>query len=158
MKAFILAAGLGTRLRPLTDRMPKALVPVGGVPLLEQVVIRLKDAGYDDIVVNVHHFADMIEDFLDEKGNFGIKMVVSDERALLRETYDACHYVSARIVLIILLWESEVGEIFEEADYVRHLRKFGLMKQTHLPIVRYAGTSGTSDYALTLFHLFAERV
>ena len=94
MKAFVLAAGLGTRLRPLTDRMPKALVPVGGVPLLEQLFIRLKDAGYDEIVVNVHHFADMIEDFLAEKENFGLKVEISDERDLLRETGGAIRHAA----------------------------------------------------------------
>lgn len=94
MKAFVLAAGLGTRLRPLTDRMPKALVPVGGVPLLEQLLIRLRDAGYDDIVVNVHHFADMIEDFLKEKDNFGLKIRLSDERDLLRETGGALRHAA----------------------------------------------------------------
>ncbi|MBO4570737.1 MAG: NTP transferase domain-containing protein [Bacteroidales bacterium] len=93
-KAFILAAGLGTRLKPLTDRMPKALVPVGGVPLLEQLFIRLKDAGYDEIVVNVHHFADMIEEFLEQKGNFGLKVSVSDERDLLRETGGAIRHAA----------------------------------------------------------------
>ena len=56
-KAMIFAAGLGTRLKPLTDRMPKALVPVGGKPLLQTVLDRLVTSGYDDIVVNVHHFA-----------------------------------------------------------------------------------------------------
>lgn len=94
MKAFVLAAGLGTRLRPLTDRMPKALVPVGGVPLLEQLFIRLKDAGYDEIVVNVHHFADMIEDFLAEKEKFGLKVEISDERDLLRETGGAIRHAA----------------------------------------------------------------
>ena len=94
MKAFVLAAGLGTRLRPLTDRMPKALVPVGGVPLLEQLFIRLKDAGYDEIVVNVHHFADMIEDFLAGKENFGLKVNISDERDLLRETGGAVRHAA----------------------------------------------------------------
>lgn len=94
MKAFILAAGLGTRLKPLTDRMPKALVPIGGVPLLEQQVIGLKDAGYDDIVVNVHHFADMVEDFLEEKDNFGVKVGISDERDLLRETGGAIRHAA----------------------------------------------------------------
>ena len=103
MKAFILAAGLGTRLKPLTDRMPKALVPIGGVPLLEQQVIRLKDAGYDDIVVNVHHFADMVEDFLQEKGSFGVKMGISDERDLLRETGGAIRHAAR------LLADSESG-------------------------------------------------
>ena len=93
-KAFILAAGLGTRLKPLTDRMPKALVPVGGVPLLEQLFIRLKDAGYDEIVVNVHHFAGMIEDFLAQKEYFGLKVSISDERDLLRETGGALRHAA----------------------------------------------------------------
>ena len=93
-RAFILAAGLGTRLKPLTDRMPKALVPVGGVPLLEQLFIRLKDAEYDEIVVNVHHFADMIEDFLAEKGNFGLSVKISDERDILRETGGAIRHAA----------------------------------------------------------------
>lgn len=62
MKAMIFAAGLGTRLKPLTDHMPKALVPVGGRPLLDIVIERLCRAGFDDIVINVHHFADMIEE------------------------------------------------------------------------------------------------
>lgn len=64
MKAMIFAAGLGTRLRPLTDTMPKALVPVAGVPLLERVISKLEDAGYDDIVVNAFHFAEQIDRFV----------------------------------------------------------------------------------------------
>ena len=60
MKAMIFAAGLGTRLKPITDTLPKALVPVCGEPLLKHIVDRLKDAGIDDIVINVHHFADKI--------------------------------------------------------------------------------------------------
>ncbi len=86
MKALVFAAGLGTRLKPLTDTMPKALVPVGGKPLLCHVISRLKDAGIDDVVVNVHHFADQIINYLKEQDNFGIKISVSDERDLLRET------------------------------------------------------------------------
>ena len=61
-QAMIFAAGLGTRLKPLTDTMPKALVPVAGEPLLHHVVMKLKNAGYERIVVNVHHFADQIID------------------------------------------------------------------------------------------------
>ena len=61
MKALVFAAGLGTRLRPLTDTMPKALVPVAGVPMLERVVCKLRDAGLGPFVVNVHHFAEQIE-------------------------------------------------------------------------------------------------
>lgn len=86
MKAMIFAAGLGTRLRPLTDTMPKALVPVGGKPLLQRVVEKLKDAGFDDLVINVHHFADMIEDYVRANGNFGVRVAFSDERDLLRDT------------------------------------------------------------------------
>ena len=86
MKALIFAAGLGTRLKPLTDTMPKALVPVGGIPLLERVMKRLVAAGYDDIVINVHHFADMIREFVAVHDGFGVKVSFSDETDLLRET------------------------------------------------------------------------
>jgi len=63
MKAMIFAAGLGTRLKPLTDSMPKALVPIAGKPLLEHVILKLIAAGFDEIIVNVHHFPDQIIDF-----------------------------------------------------------------------------------------------
>lgn len=86
MKALIFAAGLGTRLKPLTDTMPKALVPVGGKPLLYHVVQKLKGAGIDEIVINVHHFADSIIGYVHEQDDFGIKVSFSDERDLLRET------------------------------------------------------------------------
>lgn len=86
MKALVFAAGLGTRLRPLTNNMPKALVPVGGVPMLERVIRNLISYGFDEIIVNVHHFADQIIDFLKEKDNFGVKIIVSDERDELLET------------------------------------------------------------------------
>lgn len=85
MKAMILAAGLGTRLRPLTDTMPKALVPFEGKPLLWHVMTKLVDAGYDDIVVNVHHFPDQIIKYLSDN-DFGVRVSISDERDLLRET------------------------------------------------------------------------
>ena len=83
---MILAAGLGTRLKPLTDRMPKALVPVDGTPLLEGLIRRLQKAGFDDFVINVHHFPEQIEAFLKEHGNFDSRIAFSDERDLLRET------------------------------------------------------------------------
>ncbi|MFT6321472.1 MAG: NDP-sugar pyrophosphorylase family protein, partial [Granulosicoccus sp.] len=69
MKALIFAAGLGTRLRPLTDDRPKALVEINGMTLLEIVIHRLKKAGVTDIIVNVHHHAQMIIDFLQSKNN-----------------------------------------------------------------------------------------
>ena len=86
MKALVFAAGLGTRLKPLTDTMPKALVPVGGVPLLERVMTKLVAAGYDEIVINVHHFADQIRDYVAAHDAFGVKVSFSDETDLLRET------------------------------------------------------------------------
>lgn len=85
MKAFILAAGLGTRLKPWTLEHPKALVPVGGTPMLERVIARLRSAGFDRIVVNVHHFASQIVDFLAAK-DFGIDIEISDESGKLMDT------------------------------------------------------------------------
>ena len=85
MKAMIFAAGLGTRLKPITDTMPKALVPVCGQPLLYHVITKLVAAGYDDLVVNVHHFPDRIIHYL-HTHDFGARIAVSDERDFLRET------------------------------------------------------------------------
>jgi NDP-sugar pyrophosphorylase family protein len=85
MQAMIFAAGLGTRLKPLTDRMPKALVEVGGKPLLWHVIEKLKGAGAKRIVVNVHHFASQIEDYLAQH-YFGIDIKTSDETQMLLET------------------------------------------------------------------------
>jgi len=85
MKAMIFAAGLGTRLKPITDTLPKALVPVGGEPLLHHVIVKLREAGYDDLVVNVHHFASLIEDYL-ATHDYGVKIQISDETEALLET------------------------------------------------------------------------
>lgn len=85
MKAFILAAGLGTRLKPWTLEHPKALVPVGGVPMLRRVIDRLRQEGFDDITVNVHHFADQIIDYL-ECEDFGVDIRISDESEALLDT------------------------------------------------------------------------
>ena len=86
MKAMIFCAGLGTRLKPLTDDKPKALVPLAGKPLIEHVVERLKSYGFTDIIVNVHHFADKVEAFLAEKNYFGVNITISDERDSLLDT------------------------------------------------------------------------
>ncbi|MBR1755651.1 MAG: nucleotidyltransferase family protein [Bacteroidaceae bacterium] len=85
-QAMIFAAGLGTRLKPLTDTMPKALVPVGGQPLLEHIILKLKAAGFERIVVNVHHFGQQIIDYLAAHDHFGLDIRISDERAELLET------------------------------------------------------------------------
>ncbi len=86
MKAMIFAAGLGTRLRPFTDTMPKALVPVNGIPMLEHVIQRISAAGFDEIVINVHHFSEKIIEFLNSKSNFGLNIRISDESGLLLDT------------------------------------------------------------------------
>ena len=78
MKALIFAAGLGTRLRPITDTMPNALVPVAGEPMLGRVLCKLRDAGFDSFVVNVHHFAEQIEKYLADN-DFGVPIAVSRE-------------------------------------------------------------------------------
>ena len=85
-QAMIFAAGLGTRLKPLTDTMPKALVPVGGRPLLWHVIMKLKDSGFERIVVNVHHFAQQIIDYLAANQTFGLDIRISDESEKLLET------------------------------------------------------------------------
>jgi NDP-sugar pyrophosphorylase family protein len=83
MKAMILAAGLGTRLRPLTDERPKALVETGGRTLLEITLARLRAFGISEAIINVHHFADMIVEYLRANGNFGMRIAVSREEVLL---------------------------------------------------------------------------
>ena len=92
MKAMIFAAGLGTRLRPLTDTMPKALVPVNGEPMLKMVIDKLVAAGYDEIVINIHHFASQIRDYIAANGSFGVKISFSDESDLLRDTGGGIKY------------------------------------------------------------------
>lgn len=86
MKAMIFAAGLGTRLKPLTDSMPKAMVPVGGKPLLQHVIERLKLYGFDEILINVHHFANQVIDFVESNNCFDIRIEFSDESDKLLDT------------------------------------------------------------------------
>jgi len=85
-QAMVFAAGLGTRLKPLTDTMPKALVPVGGKPLIGHVLEKLVAAGFNRIVVNVHHFAPMIKSWLAERTFKGVEIIVSDESDQLLDT------------------------------------------------------------------------
>jgi NDP-sugar pyrophosphorylase family protein len=85
MKAMILAAGLGTRLQPLTDSLPKALVPVGNKPMIQHIIERLARYNFNPIVVNVHHFADQLIDFL-KNNDFGAEIIISDERNKLLDT------------------------------------------------------------------------
>lgn len=86
MKAMIFAAGMGTRLRPLTNSIPKALVSVAGKPMLERVILKLKDAGFQDIVINIHHFGEQIIDFVHSNDSFGVNIYISDEQGKLLDT------------------------------------------------------------------------
>jgi NDP-sugar pyrophosphorylase family protein len=86
MRAMVLAAGLGTRLRPLTNDRPKALVEVAGRTLLEITLKRLRDFGVSQVVINLHHFADMIESYLKSNQNFGLQIEISREDECLLDT------------------------------------------------------------------------
>lgn len=86
MKAMIFAAGLGTRLRPLTGVLPKALIEVGGIPMIERVIIKLKSAGITGILINLHHFPEQIKNFIQQKNSFGLNIQFSDESEELLET------------------------------------------------------------------------
>ena len=86
MKAMVLAAGLGTRLRPFTNDRPKALVEVAGRTLLEITLSRLREFGVRDVIINVHHFADLVEHYLEANNNFGMHIELSREDDLLLDT------------------------------------------------------------------------
>lgn len=85
-QAMIFAAGLGTRLRPVTENIPKALIEVGGKPMLRHVIEKLKSAGIRNVVINLHHFPDLIRIYLNEHNNFDINIQFSDETAQLLDT------------------------------------------------------------------------
>lgn len=123
MKAMIFAAGLGTRLKPLTDEMPKALVPVCGQPLLYHVLEKLKAAGADDVVVNVHHFPDMIRQWI-EHHDTGIKVSISDERDFLRETGGGIRYAEP-------LLKGSGGFLVHNVDILSNLDIPWMMSQVH---------------------------
>ncbi|MDR1937095.1 MAG: nucleotidyltransferase family protein [Tannerellaceae bacterium] len=94
MKAMILAAGLGTRLKPLTDTTPKALLPLRGKPMLEHLLLKLKGAGFHDIVINIHHLGEQIIDFLNANDGFGLSVRISDERDYLLDTGGALKHAA----------------------------------------------------------------
>jgi NDP-sugar pyrophosphorylase family protein len=83
MKAMVLAAGLGTRLRPLTNDRPKALVEIAGRTLLEITLCRLRTFGVNEVIINVHHFAELVLDYLKTHDNFGMRLEISREGRLL---------------------------------------------------------------------------
>jgi len=125
MKALIFAAGLGTRLKPLTDTIPKALVPFEGVPMLERVINRLKDGGYDKIVINIHHFADQIREFVALHDNFGVEISFSDETDLLRETGGAIRHAQP------LLSDCTEPFLIHNVDIISNLDLEWFRRQSH---------------------------
>ncbi|MDE5872149.1 MAG: NTP transferase domain-containing protein, partial [Muribaculaceae bacterium] len=86
MKTMILCAGLGTRLKPWTEKHPKALVPVGGVPMLKRVADRLIEQGFDEISVNIHHFGDQIASYISNDPILAARVDISDESEMLLDT------------------------------------------------------------------------
>jgi len=128
MKAMIFAAGLGTRLRPLTEHRPKALIEAGGMTLLEFAIRRLKYFGFREIIINIHHHGQQIIDFLEAQQYFGIHIAVSDERDLLLDTggglAKAAWFFEGQPFLVYnadILSSLDLGALFEA-----HLQKKGL--------------------------------
>lgn len=149
MKAMIFAAGLGTRLRPLTDNMPKALVPVAGKPMLERVILRLKAAGFNDVTVNIHHFGQQIIDFLRANGNFGVEIHISDERGELLDTGGGIR--KARPLLEsnepFLIHNSDILTDLDLAAFYRHHLENGVdatLLTNHRKTSRYLVTDGNN--------------
>ncbi len=129
MKAFILAAGLGTRLYPFTTNRPKALVELKGMTLLERAIRKVNELDVSEIVVNVHHFGSQIIDFLKEKENFHLPVVVSDERDQLLDTGGAL--LKAHALLgdrePFLVYNVDILSTIDLKDLMLfHLRKGGI--------------------------------
>lgn len=132
MKAMIFAAGKGTRLRPLTDTLPKALIPYRGTPLIEHVITRLLDFGITQIVVNVHHLGNMIKDFLSSKNNFGIDIQISNESDSLLDTGGGLKkaFPLLQDSSPILLHNTDIITTLDFADMLEFHKKSGALATT----------------------------
>lgn len=125
MNALIFAAGLGTRLKPLTDTMPKAMVPVNGKPLLQILIEKLKTIGVTRVVINVHHFAQQIIDFVNANDSFGIDIRFSDETDMLLETGGGLKKASqlfddkspVLVHNVDILSNADLSALYEEAEH-----------------------------------------
>ena len=127
---MIFAAGLGTRLKPFTDLHPKALAPINGKPLLQRNIEYLKAAGISDIIVNIHHFADQITDFLKSNNNFSCDITISHEIDEPLETggglKKASWYFEASALPFFIVNVDILTNLDLENMYAYHLQKSGL--------------------------------
>jgi NDP-sugar pyrophosphorylase family protein len=120
MKAMLFAAGLGTRLRPLTNEIPKALVPVNGVPLIDLVISKLQRSGVTELVLNVHYFAEKLIAHLSSR-EWGMKIHISHEKDLLLETgggllFAKEHFINESSFLVLnvdILTDLDIAALFE---------------------------------------------
>ncbi len=152
MKAMILAAGLGTRLRPLTDDRPKALVEINGRTLLEITLLRLRGIGVREVIINVHHFGDMVTDYLKANDNFGMRIEISREDALLRDT-------GGGLKKAAWFFQQTKGDASIEAPFILHNVDvlsnidLGRMRQAHIQNQALA-TLAVQDRETSRFLLF----
>ncbi len=140
MNAMIFAAGLGTRLRPLTNDRPKALVEVAGKPLLQHQIEKLKAAGFEHVVVNVHHFGQQIIDFLAAHDNFGLDIKISDEREMLLDT-------GGGIKAAMTLFDNEDPVLIHNVDIISEIDLADLYKK-HLDAQQEGDGSAIATLAI----------
>lgn len=147
MQAMIFAAGLGTRLRPLTDKMPKALVEVDGKPLIEHVIEKLRKSGFTSIVVNVHHFSNQIIDYLNAH-HFGVDIRISDETDKLLDTggglRKAAHLFNPDEQVLIhnvdILSNADLRTFYEQGPLMTNYATGGKMKAAATLLVSWRKT------------------
>ncbi len=125
MKGMIFSAGLGTRLSPITRKIPKALVEINGKTLLQIVIERFLSTGIDEIIINVHHFAEQITSYLSSQNNFGAKIIISDESDELLETGGGLKKASAsfKIEEPILIHNVDIVSNINLQDFIDSFNK-----------------------------------
>lgn len=134
--ALILAAGLGTRLKPITENIPKAMVEVRGKTLLELAIMKLQKHGFENIIINVHHMGEMIISFL-EKNNFDANIFISDERKLLLDTGGAIKEIEKHIdfshsILVYnvdIITDLDLNALYNYHDKSDHLATLAVRKR-----------------------------
>jgi NDP-sugar pyrophosphorylase family protein len=157
---MILAAGLGTRLRPLTDDTPKALIPVGGIPILERVASRLIAAGADRLIINLHHLGDRIRSYVRDRDDFGVEVVFSEEIGAALETggglLHAAHLLRRDRPLFLhnadILTDVPLRSLYEAHEASRALATLAVMERPssrHL-LFDDAGLMGRVDHGKQL--------